>query len=199
MACMLKILSSAGVDRSHRRPPATRTRHRGARDASNLEQIAAEDHVAGKMPPHPFEPHRVGDLRVGAGHEVRQHQGSNTGRGGHASHVLGRRVTRDEVLAQPAGIGIAAEQPIDGRRVQDFVHEHVGASGQPDDVLRVARVAGDHDRAVARVEAIGKGRRHGRMVDQRGGHAHALVLIDASGVRISCGRMSGASGGRRSS
>lgn len=62
------------------------------------------------------------------------------------------------------------------------MNEDVGAASELDEVVGTPRVPGYDDRSVGRVEAIGEGRHHGRMIHQGRPHLHVLVLEDDAAV-----------------
>ena len=63
----------------------------------------------------------------------------------------------------------SGDQAVDRWRIHHRVDQDVCAAGELYEVLRRRGVAGDDDRAVARVEPVGERRSHRRMIDERGG------------------------------
>ena len=71
--------------------------------------------------------------------------------------------------------------------VEDLVHEHVRVAGEPSDVRALTGVAGEHDRAGGRVEAIAERREHRRVLHEDGAHRHTVLVLRIDDDRLHVG------------
>ena len=89
----------------------------------------------------------------------------------YSSAIIRRGVMADDAL----DVGLLHQL---GPRHRDLVHQQIGALAVLDDVLVVARVAGEHRDAAAILDAIAvAGLDDVAVVDLEGDHLHAVLLI----------------------
>jgi len=153
----------------------------GSSAPSERYQVAADHHRALEMFAHGVEPHPFRDLGILGRNQVRQHQQLDAGRRRHAAHVFGGSMVRKNAAFEIGGVGHVLDQAIHRFRVDGLMHQHVGASGERDEVPGVFRVARDHDRSIRRIEAIGKRGSDRWMIDQRGRDLDAFVFENLAG------------------
>ena len=89
------------------------------------------------------------------------------GAGWEAARVFRRCLIREDARLQRRRVWHASDEPVDGRRIHDGVDQDVRAGGELHEVLRQRRVAGNHDRTIGGVEAVGEGRHDRAVIHER--------------------------------
>src|SRR5574340_414827 len=145
---------------------------------SHLHQVLRKQDLTAEILLHPRRPPLLRDSRIIAGHEMRQHDGLDACGGGDAPDVFGNAMAGGEMLAQVRRVHGPPQDPVQSGDIHHFVHQHVGAAGETDEIGTVGRVAGDDDGAVGGVEAVGVRLRDRRMDDAQGGDLDVDVLHD---------------------
>src|SRR5215468_5806711 len=148
-------------------------------------QISCNENLSLEMLRSRFAPGLVRDS-IDGGYEVRQDEGFNPSCLCDAADIFNRRMVGLHVGHVSVEVGRhALGDPIADvgfhrRQIHGFMHQEVGALGQPSHSLERRSVAGKYDRAISKVEAVSQCWPHRWMLDDCCSNLHVLILQDVS-------------------